>query len=106
MSVALPGMGWKALHGNLESAKEHMAKLAEIHSQRQAANFMLGKFGNPHLIQLDWPPIADWAYSGIFCYRGPISNPRRVLDSLAQTTRGMLLDFFVKHQNRLLCVFC
>ena len=28
-----------------------------------------------------------------FCCLGPISNLRPVLDSLAQTTRGMLLDF-------------
>ena len=35
-----------------------------------------------------------------FC-RDLISNPRPVLDSLAQTTRVMLLDFFVKPQNGL-----
>ena len=29
------------------------------------------------------------------CRRGPILNPRPVLDSLAQTTRGNVLDFFV-----------
>ena len=31
-----------------------------------------------------------------FCCQGPILNPRPVLDSSAQTTRGMLLDFFCK----------
>ena len=31
-----------------------------------------------------------------FCWRGPILNPRPVLDSSAQTTRGNQLDFFCK----------
>ena len=31
-----------------------------------------------------------------FCLRGPILNPRPVLDSSAQTTRGNQLDFFCK----------
>ena len=29
------------------------------------------------------------------CWQGPILNPRPVLDSSAQTTRGMLLDFLL-----------
>ena len=36
-----------------------------------------------------------------FCRRGPISNPRPVLDFPAQTTRGKVLDFFVKSENEL-----
>ena len=36
-----------------------------------------------------------------FCYWGQILIPRPALDSAAQTTRGMLLDFFVKPQNSL-----
>ena len=31
-----------------------------------------------------------------FCCGGPISNPRPVLDSSVQTTRGMILDFCCK----------
>ena len=31
-----------------------------------------------------------------FCLQGPILNPRSVLDSSAQTTRGNQLDFFGK----------
>ena len=29
-----------------------------------------------------------------FCCGGPVSNPRPVLDSSAQTTRGVYFDFF------------
>ena len=39
-----------------------------------------------------------------FCCRSPISNPRLGLDSLAQTTRGKVLDFFVKPQNGLVAL--
>ena len=43
-------------------------------------------------------------------YVGPISNPRQVLDSSAQTTRNMLLDFFCKTSKQVLLasfhVFC
>ena len=41
-----------------------------------------------------------------FCCRGSISNPRPFLDSSAQTTRGMLLDFFCKPQNGIFAFFC
>ena len=33
------------------------------------------------------------------CCRGPISNPRLVLDSSSKITRGMIIGFFVKPQN-------
>ena len=36
-----------------------------------------------------------------FRCRGPISNPRPVLDFPAQTTRGKVLEFFVKPENKL-----
>ena len=36
-----------------------------------------------------------------FCCRGPISNPRPVLDFPAQTARGKVFDFFVKAENEL-----
>ena len=36
-----------------------------------------------------------------FCCRGPISNPRSLLDFPAQTTRGELFDFFVRCENEL-----
>ena len=47
--------------------------------------------------------VTSWDYAGSwnFCCWGPIWNPRPVLDSSAQTTWGMLLDFFVKPQNGL-----
>ena len=35
-----------------------------------------------------------------FCCGGPISNPRPVLESSAQTTRANVLGFFVKPQTR------
>ena len=34
-----------------------------------------------------------------FCCRGPILIPRPVLEIPAQTTRGNVLDFFVKPKN-------
>ena len=40
----------------------------------------------------------------LFC-RGPISNPRPVLASSAQTTRGMLPDFFCNLKTEFLHVF-
>ena len=50
-------------------------------------------------LQLDCLSVRSWDHAGIFGCRGPILNPRQVLGSSAQTTRGMLVDFFVKRQN-------
>ena len=35
-----------------------------------------------------------------FCCQGPISNPIPVLDPLAQTTQGMLLDSFCRNSKQ------
>ena len=47
VTAALPGMGWKALRDSLESTMQHMVRLAGVHAQRQATNFMLGKVRDP-----------------------------------------------------------
>ena len=44
-------------------------------------------------IQLDCLSVRSWNPRHNFCCRDPILNPRLVLDSSVQTTRGMLLDF-------------
>ena len=49
VSVALSGIGWKALDDNLESTLQHMMKLGGIHTQRQATNFMLCKVDDPYI---------------------------------------------------------
>ena len=41
----------------------------------------------------------SWDLIGTTSYLGPISNLRPVMDSSAQTTRGNVLDFFVKPKN-------
>ena len=49
---------------------------------------------NRFVLQLDCPSDGHWEAIGTTSYLGPISNLRPFLDSSAQTTRGMLLDFF------------
>ena len=49
MTAALPGKGWRALHDNLESTVQQMMKLVGVSTQRQAANFMLGKVKHPYM---------------------------------------------------------
>ena len=52
-------------------------------------------------IQLDCLSVKSWGPHHNFCCRGPISTPRPVLDSSAQTTQGNVLGFFVKPKNGL-----
>ena len=49
----------------------------------------------PARVQLDCSLFTQWDPCHNFCYRGPILIPRPVLEFPAQTTRVMLLDFFV-----------
>ena len=52
------------------------------------------------VIQLDCMSVRSWEPNHNFACRGPISNPRPVLDSSAKTTRVNVLDFFVKPKKR------
>ena len=57
-------------------------------------------------LQLDCLLVTSWDPCHNFCWRVPILNPRPVLDSSPQTTRGMILDFLVKPQNVFFAFFC
>ena len=45
------------------------------------------------------PVSLTWGLRHNFCCRGPILIPRPVLEFPAQTTRGNVLDFFVKPKD-------
>ena len=51
--------------------------------------------------QLDCPSVTSWDLVGTTSQLAQISNLRPFLDSSAQTTRGNVLDFFVKPKNGL-----
>jgi len=51
-------------------------------------------------LQLDCPSVTNWDIVITFAVGGPISNPRPVLDSSAQITWSMILDFCCKITKR------
>ena len=52
-------------------------------------------------LQLDCPSVTNWDIVITFAVGGPISNPRPVLGSSAQTIPVNVLDFFAKPKNGL-----
>ena len=48
-SAALPGQGHSALHNELQSLVQSIMKVAGVHSEKEAVNFLLGKVGEPHI---------------------------------------------------------
>ena len=49
-AAALPGQGHSVLHNKLQSMVQSMMKLGSIHLEKEAANFLLGKVGDPLMI--------------------------------------------------------
>ena len=53
------------------------------------------------MVQLNWPWIVEWAYSGIFAVAVQFQNKDQFLDSSAKIHGACILDFFKKSQNEL-----
>ena len=48
-AAALPGQGHSTLHNELQSLMQSIMKVAGVHSEKEAANFLLEKVGEPHI---------------------------------------------------------
>ena len=48
-SASLPGAGHRALHNKLQSILQAMMRLGGIYSEKEAANFLLDKIGEPYI---------------------------------------------------------
>ena len=48
-AAALPGQGHSALHNQIQSLVQSVMKVAGVHSEKEAVNFLLGKVGEPHI---------------------------------------------------------
>ena len=46
-SASLPGGGFRTIHNNVQSLTQSMMKVAGIHSEKEAVNFLLGKVPDP-----------------------------------------------------------
>ena len=48
-AAALPGQGHSALHNQIQSLVQSIMKVAAVHSEKEAVNFLLDKVGEPHI---------------------------------------------------------
>ena len=48
-AAALTGQGHSILHNRLQSLVQSIMKVAGVHSEKEAVNFLLGKVGEPHI---------------------------------------------------------
>ena len=48
-AAALPGQGHRTTHNKIQSILQSMMKLGGIHSEKEAANFLMDKVGDPHI---------------------------------------------------------